>query len=160
MDRRADGMEERSAGAVLFNDGAAGRRYLLLRYPAGHWDFPKGNVEKGESEGQTVLREVREETNLDDVKLIDGFRRKIEYFYRRGGKSVHKEVVFMLAETKREDVKISSEHREYAWFNFQDALENVTYKNSKRLLLLAQSYLDETEGQGIRTGPGDASRRV
>ncbi len=153
-------MEERSAGAVLFNDGAAERRYLLLRYPAGHWDFPKGNVEKGESEGQTALREVREETGLDDVMLIDGFRRKIEYFYRRGGKSVHKEVVFLLAETKRDDVKISSEHREYSWFNYQDALENVTYKNSKRLLLLAQKYLKEIEGQSFRNGLADVSRRV
>ncbi|TLX95097.1 MAG: NUDIX domain-containing protein [Thaumarchaeota archaeon] len=137
-------MEERSAGAVLFNDIGGARKYLLLKYPAGHWDFPKGNVEKGESEGQTVLREVNEETGLDDVKLIDGFRRRIEYFYRRERKPVHKEVVFLLAETKKDDVKLSFEHQAYRWFTFQEALKNVTYNNSRRILLQAQKYLEET----------------
>jgi len=138
-------MEERSAGAILFQDGASGRRFLLLRYPAGHWDFPKGNIERGESEGQTVLREVREETGLDDVKLLDGFRMKIEYFYRRRGESVHKEVVFLLGETKKEDVKLSFEHREYRWLNFSEALQSVTYKNSKRVLSQAQEFLGENK---------------
>src|SRR5712691_343600 len=137
-------MEEHSAGAVLFNDIGSSRKYLLLKYPAGHWDFPKGNVEKGESEGQTVLREVNEETGLDEVKLIDGFRRKIEYFYRRDGKSVHKEVVFLLAETKKDDVKLSFEHQAYGWVSFQEALEKVTYNNSRRILQQAHKHLEET----------------
>jgi len=137
-------MEERSAGAVLFNDTGGIRKFLLLKYPAGHWDFPKGNMEKGESEGQTVLREVNEETGLDDVKLIDGFRRKIEYFYRRERKSVHKEVVFLLAETKKEEVRLSFEHQAYGWYSLQEALKNVTYNNSRRTLLQAEKYLEET----------------
>src|SRR2546428_14138695 len=128
-------MEERSAGAVLFNDIGNSRKYLLLKYPAGHWDFPKGNVEKGESEGQTVLREVNEETGLDDVKLIDGFRRKIEYFYRRENKSVHKEVVFLLAETNKDDVKLSFEHQSYGWVSFRGALAKVTFKKPRRVFL-------------------------
>jgi len=144
-------MEERSAGAILFNDGNGGRRYLLLRYPAGHWDFPKGNVEKGEREEDTVLREVKEETGLDDVKLIDGFKRRIEYFYRRDGRSVHKEVVFLLAETKKDDVKISFEHRGFGWFKFRDALENVSYNNSRRILLQAQKYLNEMGRPKLRS---------
>ncbi len=143
-------MEERSAGAILFKDHGNERRYLLLKYPAGHWDFPKGNIELGESEGDTVLREVREETGLDDVRLIDGFRRKIEYYYRRGGKPVHKEVVFLLAETKVEKVKISFEHQDYAWFGFKKALEKVTYDNSKRLLSQAQRYLDGSASQAFQ----------
>ena len=137
-------MEERSAGAVLFNDTGGIRKFLLLKYPAGHWDFPKGNMEKGESEGQTVLREVNEETGLDDVKLIDGFRRKIEYFYRRERKAVHKEVVFLLAETKKEEVRLSFEHQAYGWYSLQEALKNVTYNNSRRTLLQAEKYLEET----------------
>src|SRR3989442_90424 len=134
-------MEERSAGAVLFNDIGSSRKYLLLKYPAGHWDFPKGNVEKGESEGQTVLREVNEETGLDEVKLIDGFRRKIEYFYRRENKSVHKEVVFLLAETKNDDVKLSFEHQAYGWINVQDELDHVTCKHMRSIIIPDQKYL-------------------
>src|SRR5438445_5755121 len=101
-------------------------------------------MEKGETEGQTVLREVNEETGLDNVKLIDGFRRKIEYFYRRERKSVHKEVVFLLAETKKDEVRLSFEHQAYGWFSFQEALKNVTYNNSRRTLLQAEKYLEET----------------
>lgn len=80
--------------------------YLLL-LNAGRWDFPKGGVEKGESELQTVLREVEEETGLKRIKIIPGFRKVIEYYYRRGRKNVHKQVVYMLASTDTESVKIS-----------------------------------------------------
>jgi len=54
-------MEERSAGAVVYRRTSRGRIFLLLQN-AGRWDFPKGRVEKGETEAQTVLREVEEET--------------------------------------------------------------------------------------------------
>jgi len=48
---------ERSAGAVLFYRNLV-IEYLLLRYGAGHWDFPKGEIEPGEKELETVKREV------------------------------------------------------------------------------------------------------
>ena len=134
-------MEERSAGAILYKDGNDGRRFLLLRYPAGHWDFPKGNMEQGETERETVTREVREETGLDEIKISDGFRKKIEYFYRRDGKSVHKVVIFVLAETKRDKVNISFEHQDFGWYGYKDALQRVTYANSKRILIDAQKFL-------------------
>src|SRR5271157_4028191 len=101
-------MEERSAGAVVVNENK-GRRYVLL-LNAGRWDFPKGNMEKGETELQTVIREVREETGLVDLKMVDGFRKVIEYFYRREGKNVHKRVVYLLAGTSDDRVTISNEH--------------------------------------------------
>ena len=56
-------MEESSAGAVVFREAGDRRLYLLLRN-AGRWDFPKGGVESGESELQTVTREEEEETGL------------------------------------------------------------------------------------------------
>ena len=44
-------IKEHSAGAVLYghfvNDET---KFLLLHYASGHWDFPKGNVEAGETE--------------------------------------------------------------------------------------------------------------
>ncbi len=127
-------IEERSAGAVLFNETDSGKNFLLLNYPSGHWDFVKGNIEKGESLQQTVIREIREETGITDVEFVDGFEDKIEYHYQRNGDLVHKEVVFFLAKTKTTDVKISHEHLGFVWLNFDDALKKVTYKNARDLL--------------------------
>jgi bis(5'-nucleosidyl)-tetraphosphatase len=138
-------MEERSAGAILFNQNGGSRRYLLLMN-AGRWDFPKGNIEKGESDEQTVFREVREETGLSEIVLIDGFRRVIEYFYRRGSAAIHKRVVFLLASTEADAVKISSEHQDFGWFTYRDALVRTTHDNSKKLLVEAESFVTKMEG--------------
>jgi 8-oxo-dGTP pyrophosphatase MutT (NUDIX family) len=70
--------EERSAGALVFRRTASGPVYLLLKYPAGHWDFPKGNIEKGETPLDAMHREVREETGLVAVRPLEGFEHLIE----------------------------------------------------------------------------------
>ncbi|MDV3277323.1 MAG: NUDIX domain-containing protein [Nitrososphaerales archaeon] len=132
-------MEERSAGAVVFND-KRGRRYLLLLNKE-RWDFPKGNMEAGENELDTVLREVREETGLRHIDIVPGFRRKIEYFYRRDGQNVHKQVVYLLARTKEEKITISSEHQSSGWFPYSGALAKVSYNNSKATLKEAELFL-------------------
>ncbi len=134
-------MEERSAGAVVFREvGSKGRNYLLL-LNAGHWDFPKGNREEGESELQTVLREVGEETGLAKVSILPGFRRVIEYFYRRDGQNIHKQVVYLLASTSEAEVRISKEHQGYGWFSYHDALERASYDNSKKTLAEAEKFI-------------------
>jgi bis(5'-nucleosidyl)-tetraphosphatase len=114
---------------------------LLLKYPAGHWDLPKGNIEKGEEPQQTMVREVREETGIVDLRIVPGFKRKIEYFYRREGKKVHKTVVFFLAETSVEKVTISFEHQDYGWFDFDEAVSKVTYPNARRLIREADALM-------------------
>jgi len=135
------GVEERSAGAVVVREGGRGaRRYLLLQN-AGRWDFPKGNVEKGETELQTVLREVREETGLSQISIAPGFRRVVEYFYRRDGKNVHKQVVYLLAKTDQETVRISFEHQGFVWLPYNEARERASYENSKVTLGEAEKFL-------------------
>jgi 8-oxo-dGTP pyrophosphatase MutT (NUDIX family) len=136
-------MEERSAGAVLFREDKE-RLYLLLHYQAEHWDFPKGNIEEGEEELDTVRREVKEETAIDDIEFIEGFKRISEYYYRRVGKLIHKQVVFYLAKTEQSDVKISYEHIGYQWLPYKEALERLTFKNSKRILADAEEFLNDT----------------
>jgi bis(5'-nucleosidyl)-tetraphosphatase len=134
-------MEERSSGAVVFRRESGSPRYLLLKYPAGHWDLPKGNIEEGESPLDTMVREVREETGVVDLRVIPGFRKKIEYFYRRDGRKVHKTVVFFLAETSVEKITISFEHQAYGWYDAADAVRTVTYPNARRLLKEAEALI-------------------
>jgi len=123
-----------------------------LRYPAGHWDLPKGNIEKGEEPIQTMVREVREETGIVDLRIIPGYEKKIEYFYRRDGKKVHKTVVFFLAETSVEKVTISFEHQDYGWFDYADAIRTVTYPNARRLIGEGESAISLEKGPVTRRG--------
>jgi 8-oxo-dGTP pyrophosphatase MutT (NUDIX family) len=114
---------------------------LLLRYEAGHWDFVKGNVELNETEKETVLRELREETGIVDAQFIDGFRESITYYYRRQGETVHKEVVFFLIQSQTEKVQLSFEHVGYIWLNYPEAMQKLTFKNAKDTLQKAASHL-------------------
>jgi 8-oxo-dGTP pyrophosphatase MutT (NUDIX family) len=134
------GMEERSAGAVVYRHNSGSRIYLLLQN-AGRWDFPKGRVEKGETEVQTVIREVEEETGVADLKIVPGFRKVIEYFYRRDGKNIHKQVTYLLGATQEERVRISFEHQGFGWFGYREALERASYDNSKVTLKEAEQFL-------------------
>ncbi len=133
-------ISEKSCGAVVFLKSRE-VNYLLLHYEAGHWDFVKGNVEPTESEKDTVIRELQEETGIADAKFIEGFREKVEYFYRRQGATIHKEVVFFLIETHTEKIELSYEHVGYAWLNRQRALERLTFKNAKEVLQKAHDLL-------------------
>ena len=151
--RTDSSMEERSAGAVVYRETGKGRLYLLLQN-AGRWDFPKGGVEKGESELQTAVREVEEESGITDLSFIPGFRKVIEYFYRREGKNIHKQVVYLLASTGDGSVKISFEHQGFGWFPYHEALLKASYDNSKKTLTEAEQYVQKQ----ARTGPMGAGR--
>jgi 8-oxo-dGTP pyrophosphatase MutT (NUDIX family) len=126
-------LEERSAGTILYKESPSGKMYLLLNYPSGHWDFVKGNIEKGETFKETVVREVREETGITDIAFVDGFEDKVEYYYQRDGEVIHKEVVFFLASTRIDNVKLSHEHQDFVWLSFDEALKKLTYKTAKKL---------------------------
>lgn len=71
---------EKSCGAIVYRKTQNQIDLLLIknRY-GGHWSFPKGHVEGAETEMQTALREVKEETGLD-ISIQDGFRQAVEYF--------------------------------------------------------------------------------
>jgi 8-oxo-dGTP pyrophosphatase MutT (NUDIX family) len=133
---------ERSAGAVVFSIKYSGNVFfLLLRYSAGHWDFPKGNIEDGEDEVQAACREIREETGIENVVFLEGFNKKVEYNYRRHRNVIHKEVVFFLAKTDSQRVILSNEHIAYSWTAFDSALAKLTYMTAKDILVKAQDYL-------------------
>jgi 8-oxo-dGTP pyrophosphatase MutT (NUDIX family) len=126
-------LEERSAGSIIYRQSSKGKLYLLLNYPSGHWDFVKGNIEKGETFKQTVLIEIREETGIVDITFVEGFEDKVEYHYQRDGQVIHKEVIFFLSNTKTDQIVLSHEHRAYTWLGFNDAMEKLTYKTAQNL---------------------------
>lgn len=116
--------------------------YLLLKYTykTTFWDFPKGNIEPRETEEETVRREVREETGLEEIKFVPNFREKISYFYRRNGQTVYKEVIYFLVESRKAEVKISEEHVGYEWVDFETAKARLK-QNSREALEKAHAFL-------------------
>jgi bis(5'-nucleosidyl)-tetraphosphatase len=134
---------EKSAGAVIFHRADKKIEYLLLHYQSGHWDFPKGNIEKGEKPEETAKREVEEEAGLGDVGLIPGFKETIKYFYKLKGQNIFKIVVFYLAQTRTKKVKISWEHVGYRWLPYQEAITQLTFKNAKEILKKANDFLSK-----------------
>lgn len=133
---------ESSAGVVLYRKTGAGNMFLLLHYPSGHWDFVKGHLEPGETEIQAAVRELYEETGITDADFVEGFRRRIRYTYRFGGKNRVKQVVFFLASTDTDRVRLSEEHQDYRWCNYEQSLGQVTFRNARRVLGCARRFLD------------------
>jgi len=147
--------KEFSAGAVIFRREKDTVKYLLLHYESGHWDFPKGHIEEGEKEEETIKREIEEETGIKDIEIIDGFKEYIKYFFRRTYDLKKEEkkkaawtfkiVNFYLAETKTKEVKISYEHIGYKWLPYEDALKQLTYKNAKEIFKKANVLLKKNK---------------
>src|ERR1035437_5062515 len=75
--------KEKSAGAIIYRRENNNIYYLLLHYPSGHWEFPKGHIEGKESEEETLRREVLEETGIEDIRILLGFKKYIKYFFRQ-----------------------------------------------------------------------------
>ncbi|SRR3989338_8603354 len=143
--------KEKSAGAVIFRIENGKPYYLILRYHSGHWEFAKGHIEEGESNEETVKREIEEETGIKEIKIIHGFKEYVKYFFKasyglKGEEKkkapwIFKLVVFYLAQTKETEVKISEEHKDFAWLPYENALKKLTYKNAKEILKKAHNYL-------------------
>lgn len=132
---------KKSSGTIVFNDSFGDNYYLLLLYGGGHWDFPKGGVEEGESEIETALRELKEETSLQKVEIVDGFKRVISYSYKSDNEVVLKTVIFFLAHTSEFRVVLSKEHKAYAWMKFRDALAQLTFRTARQVLVDAENFL-------------------
>lgn len=138
--------EEYSCGGIVMKIEAGERLFLLVQMLPGHWSFPKGHREAGETEHDTAIREIQEETHLD-VCLLPGFREVTEY---HPAPQVHKQVTYFLAKPLNDEVIIQAEEiKEAAWFNFKAASKRLTFQNDVNVLWLANDYLtryEETNG--------------
>ena len=130
---------ETSCGVVLVNYGTV----LLLQYPQGHWDLPKGHVEEDDADRtSTMRRELAEETGIQSVTLLNGFEERSEYTFRHKGKLKQKQVYWYIAETEEMDVTLSHEHRGYLWLDWDQALETITHDETRNVVKLAQQFVN------------------
>jgi 8-oxo-dGTP pyrophosphatase MutT (NUDIX family) len=133
-------MKKISCGAIIFRKENGKLYFLLLKYP-NYWGFPKGEKEENESEIETAKREIKEETGIEELKFIFGFKREYEYSYFLKGKKIEKKAILFLAETNQKDVKISWEHEDFKWAEYDEALKLLTYEEDKKSLKNAYEFL-------------------
>lgn len=136
--------KQKSAGIVLFRNISNENEFLLLNYPQGHWDFIKGKIEQNETPHETAIRETKEETGITNIEFVDGFEESVEYDFRFKKENIHKKVIFFLAKTNEKNIKLSHEHNDYLWLEYNDALKKTTFENAKNVLTKANEFLSST----------------
>lgn len=131
---------EKSCGAVVFTRLGEEIKYLLVSNLQGIYGFPKGHTELGETEIETALREVYEETNLK-IELIKGFRTTDEHAIP-GKENTIKQIVYFLGYYNDQDVIYQPEELSGAFLvGYTEAMELFQFESSKRILKEANEYL-------------------
>ena len=117
----------KSCGCIIIENN----KVLLVQQKKGNWGFPKGRVENNETECETALREVKEETNLD-IKIEDVNKKyKDTYFTKR---NLFKEVIYYLAKRTGGEIKPQEkEIKNIEWVDLIEAVDRITMKSTKEL---------------------------
>lgn len=128
--------KEKSFGAVIINEKG---EFVLIKHQNGaHWDFPKGHKENDETDRETVIREVLEETGLK-VRLIDGFKEKSKYSPVPG---VEKTVTFYFGFSMGQVSIQEDEVMEYEYLPYEAAKERITFNESREIIKTAKQFID------------------
>ena len=142
--------KEFSAGAVIFKRKGPEILFLVI-YSARNriWGFPKGHLEHGETEKNATFREIKEETGLDNLQLIEGFTEKAAYetISKRlpfKGERIKKYVTYFLCETMDQDVIVDGrEIADYKFLSIDEAEKLIRFRNLQNILRRAYDFLQD-----------------
>lgn len=140
---------EISAGGVVYKKTNKGIKILLIKDSYGRWTLPKGKIEKDETPEQAALREIGEETGLSKIKIIDKLD-KINYYYRQKNQLIYKTVYHFLIEGDNEQLAPNYEIQDAQWFDIDEGIKRIAYKNTKNILKIARKKLMEASNDSIR----------
>lgn len=131
---------EVSCGYVAYRKFDGKISYLLIRSINGEWGFPKGHIERGESEYETADRELFEETGMS-VRRCDGFRYSIEYPLLRKS-SVMKRSIYFFGECLTDRIVCQESEVSKACFaTFDEAMKLLSFENTREVLRKADDFL-------------------
>lgn len=135
-------VKEKSAGFIVFTRENNNLKYLFLKV-GGRLDFPKGNIEEDEDELSAALRELKEESGIEKIRVLPGFRKVLNYYYKRNdGTLVSKTLILFLGEALDENVSISWEHEGFEWLNLSEALSMIKHAGYKEILKEAEEFIN------------------
>ncbi len=131
---------EKSCGFVAYRQVGSEKEYLLIRAINGDVGFPKGHTEQAESEIETAIRELKEETNLT-VEHLEGFMQEISYSLPRK-ENTKKQVVYFLGRcVSGKLTPQANEVKEAFFLPFEDAIKALTFEDTKKILKAAEAFL-------------------
>lgn len=138
-ERKIDCLYEKSCGAVIYRVINSEVQYLLIKNKRSeNWGFPKGHIEQGETEQETAIREVLEETGLH-ITILPDFSAKSEYSIQG---RVEKFVTIFLARTDDRILTIQEDEiDDYAWADYTDALRILKFDNDRSIMRQANKFL-------------------
>ena len=133
---------DKCCGGIIYKKENNQIQYLLVKHQekdGGHWNFPKGHVEEGETEEQTATREIHEEVGLK-VSIQPTAPPPPSYFDNVN--KVDKTVIFFLCKAITTEVQYNcDEIADHQWLPFEKALEQITHDDAKKVLIKANQYL-------------------
>jgi 8-oxo-dGTP pyrophosphatase MutT (NUDIX family) len=140
-------IKDSAAGVIVFRRNKNKLEYLLIKHGKGHWSFPKGHIDEGETRIQAAVRELKEETGITDIDLISKDILVEDYYaFRENGRYVEKTVEYFIGEyTPERSGKIKTDGKEitdFKWCGLKDSLKLLTFKESKNLLIKADSIIN------------------
>ena len=141
--------QEKSCGAVVYNPKK--HSFLIIKMLNGNWGFPKGHTEDQETDIQTAIREVTEETGIN-IEILDGFKKSIKYI---PFPEVLKKVIFFIGITEEEKVTIDkNEIEDYMWCSYEEALKMITYKPQRDVMESSLKFIKNYYGDDKNDIPG------
>lgn len=117
------------------------RQVLLVKHGKGHWSFPKGHPETGETPQETAVRECEEETSLHIVSFLNIPPHEERYFFRRGSQLIDKRVTYFAAEVSGEVAVQAEEITDFKWLSLEEAEKWITFSEARALLAKISHYL-------------------
>ncbi|MDR1720940.1 MAG: NUDIX domain-containing protein [Endomicrobium sp.] len=142
-------LKEFSCGAIVYKMRDGEPIFLLVNSRRnGLWGFPKGHVEKDESELETAIREIVEETGIRNIKFVENFRQEDIYIMdgsfslSKTSGVVEKHSVYFLA-LALEDVLgfDKNEILELRWVNLEQALSLLHFISQKKFISSAYNLI-------------------
>jgi bis(5'-nucleosidyl)-tetraphosphatase len=133
-----------SYGVIPFHKDKKGYTVFVVQHKAGHWGIPKGHAEVREKPIQAAQRELLEETGLETEKLFPEPTFYEKYFFTIKNKPIFKTVAYYLGEVKNTKAKLQADEIQAGkWLTFTQAIEQVPYKPTKKMLKEVQKYLEK-----------------
>ena len=150
-------MKDEAFGIVPILLSEADTLFLLIQHQAGHWAFPKGHADPGESALLTAKRELEEETGIRNYEVLEhpsfvehySFVQEgnpsfvKHYSFAKEGEAIEKTVTYFVAFVKSREVVLQVEEvQNSAWSSFEEAVKLITFDGNRQILREVKVYLD------------------